>query len=388
MKKIFLSLMVVLMGSLLTVPDAGAQNRRGGRNAAGSSQSVSRPGRGNREQSGSRPSYGNVRPGNSGNNNGSYRPGNNAGGGNRLGQGVATPPGGNNNNNYRPGHNGGGNRPGQGVATPPGGNNNNNYRPGHNGGGNRPGQGVATPPGGNNNNNYRPGHNGGGNRPGQGVATPPGGNNNNNYRPGHNGGGNRPGHGNYAPPSRPHLPPRPVGPSMGHRPGHRPPVMAPPTRPGRPYYAIPWTRPIPPSGWRPVYRRPLLPNFLGLTFGLTINTALDRLYDSGYAVDGYGSQEVYLRNVAEMGYSWDDATLYFASGGLVRSQFFESSAGYNPSRYNNVYMSLCNSYGAPVNRSNNSATWFGYNGDYITLQYTMMNTSVGYRYFTILTYGN
>lgn len=330
MKKVFLSLIVVLMGSLLAIPDADAQNRRGGRNAAGSSQSVSRPGRGTREQSGSRPSYGNVRPGNSGTNNGGYRPGNN----------------------------GGGNRPGHGSATPPG-DNNNNYRPGNNGGGNRPGHGTVTPPGGNNN-NYRPGHNG----------------------------GNRPGHGNYAPPSRPHQPPRPVGPSMGHRPGHRPPVMAPPTRPGRPYYAIPWTRPIPPSGWRPIYRRPLLPNFLGLTFGLTINTALDRLYDNGYSVDGYGSQEVYLRNVAEMGYSWDDATLYFASGGLVRSQFFDSSAGYNPSRYNNVYMSLCNSYGAPVNRSSNSATWFGYNGDYITLQYTMMNTSVGYRYFTILTYGN
>jgi hypothetical protein len=89
-----------------------------------------------------------------------------------------------------------------------------------------------------------------------------------------------------------------------------------------------------------------------------------------------------------MNYSWPDATLYFSDGGLVRSEFYYSTTGYNTTRYNNVYSSLCNSYGAPVSSGNNTATWFGYNGDYITLQYTMLSTSSGYRYFTILTYGN
>ena len=42
----------------------------------------------------------------------------------------------------------------------------------------------------------------------------------------------------------------------------------------------------------------------------------------------------------------------------------------------------------PVSSSGQTVSWFGYNGDYITLQYVGMNTSSGYRYFTILTYGN
>lgn len=129
-----------------------------------------------------------------------------------------------------------------------------------------------------------------------------------------------------------------------------------------------------------------------MTFGLTINSALDYLYNGGYSVDGYGNREVYLRNVSEMGYYWDDATLYFDAGGLVRSQFFDSSAGYSTNRFYNIYNSLTADYGMPVSQSNNgstiTATWFGYEGDYITLQYTLMNSSSGYRYFTILTYGD
>lgn len=125
-----------------------------------------------------------------------------------------------------------------------------------------------------------------------------------------------------------------------------------------------------------------------MTLGLTINSALDYLYNGGYSVDGYGSHEVYLRNVTELNYNWDDATLYFSDGGLVRSEFYDSSVGHRMTRYNNIFRKLTNTYGAPVSCGNNSATWFGYNGDYISLQYTMLSTSSGYRYFTILTYGN
>lgn len=241
-------------------------------------------------------------------------------------------------------------------------------RPGN--GNSRPGQGGHNRPG--NGDNYRPGH-GGHNRPNHGDG----------YRPGHN--GHRPGPG--------YVPAPPHRPSHSHRPGgiHRPPVMAPPTRPGRPHFGH-WHRPLPPAGWRPAYRVSLVPNILGLSFGLTINTALDHLYSGGYSIDGYGSNEVYLRNVSQLGYNWDDATLYFSGGGLVRSVFYDSTVSNNRQRYVNVYRNLTNTYGVPVSNYSNaggmSATWFGYNGDYITLEFKLMDSSTGYRYFTILSMGN
>ena len=332
MKKVFVSLFVALMGGLLTVPVVEAQSRRGGsRGGSTRVESGQRPGRG------SHSGQGNSRPGNA------TRPGN---GGNR--------PGGS--NEYRPGN--GGNRPGG----------SNEYRPG-NGGGNRPGSGS----------DYRPGN--GGNRPGGGGD----------YRPGN--GGNRPGGGHNFRPGNGHPTPPPpaVRPSRPGAMAPRPPYMAPPTRPGRPSFG-PWSRPVPPRAWRPSRRYNVVPDILGMAFGLTINSALDYLYSGGYSIDGYGSQEVYLRGVNEMGYYWDDATLYFTGGGLVRSQFYNSSVGYNTSRFYGVYNRLSASFGVPVSQSNNgsaiTATWFGYQGDYITLQYTLMNSSSGYRYFTILTCGN
>lgn len=167
--------------------------------------------------------------------------------------------------------------------------------------------------------------------------------------------------------------------------------MAPPVRPTRPVITV-WNRPQPPRSWRPTYTFNVVPGILGLSFGVNLSSALDYFYNSGYTVDGYGTQEVYLRNVGELGYTWDDATLYFDGGGLVRSQYFDSSVGYNNSRYNALFNTLTAQFGRPVNYSNSSgnltATWFGYNGDYVTLQYTLMNSGSGYRYFTILTYGN
>ncbi len=243
-----------------------------------------------------------------------------------------------------------------------------NVRPGSSNSQSRPDKGNQ------NMNPSRPG------RPSSGVATPPK--------------SNRPSNGygqNYRPGNNKHN--RPVSrPSV--RPGaNRPPVMLPPTRPGRPIYGNSWSRPTPPRNWRPAYRRSLVSDILGLTFGTAINVTLDYLYNNGYRVDGYGSQEVYLRGVRELNYYWDDATLYYSGGGLARSQFFDSSVGYNLSRYNNVFSELCRRYGTPVSVNNygntRSATWFGYSGDYIRLEYSMMDSyGGGYRYFTILTYGN
>ncbi len=311
MKKVLVSLAVVMMGSFVMMPNVDAQGRRGGRESSRSSQQVSSSRSGsNKDNKATRPgSSASVRPGSS------NRPGSSSGIGADRGN----------------------NNPGKGNS----GNNNSGYKkpnkPGNNG---------------NPNKDYKgPGYN----------------------KPGYN----KPGNGK---PDR----------KPGYKPGKgpRPIVVAPPPRPGRPVYTSPWVRPVPPANWRPVYRKPLLARFLGLTFGISINSALNQLWNANYVVDGYGSDEVYLRNVNEMGYYWDDATLFFVNGGLVRSEFYDSTSYYNLSRYNNVYRTLCNNYGNPVSRSGQTVSWFGYNGDYITLQYVGMNTSSGYRYFTILTYGN
>ena len=327
MKKVLVSLAVVMMGSFVMMPNVDAQGRRGGSESSRSSQQVSSSRSGsNKDNKATRPgSSANVRPGSS------NRPGSSSGIGADRGN----------------------NRPGQGSVSRP-------DKPGNN----KPGNGNS---GNNNSGNKKPNKPGNNGKPNKDFD-----------KPGYNKPGyNKPGNGR---PSR----------HPGYKPGKgpRPIAVAPPPRPGRPIYTSPWVRPVPPANWRPVYRKPLLARFLGLTFGVSINSALNHLWNANYVVDGYGSDEVYLRNVNEMGYYWDDATLFFVNGGLVRSEFYDSTSYYNLSRYNNVYRTLCNNYGNPVSRSGQTVSWFGYNGDYITLQYVGMNTSSGYRYFTILTYGN
>ncbi len=341
MKRLFSLLTVLIMMCVTTaVPEMSADHRGNSRSERQrSGVSHSRPGRTDRGSSG------NSRPGAS-----------------------SRPSGGNNGNQHRPGSTvrPGGNdkkpdtgvRPGQTGNTRPG----NTVRPGQ-GGSNKPGHGDGRPnhntrPG----NTVRPGHNG-------------------NFRPGHNGGGAG---------VRPSSP----RPGMGshHRPGaNRPGVVAPPPRPGRPHFR-PWVRPVPPAGWRPVRRVPLLRSFLGLSFGLSIDMSLRSLRSGAYIVDGYGNDQIHLRNVREQGFYWPDATLYYSGGGLQRSQFYYSTMGNFLSAYNQVFATLNSTYGAPVEMNSNGAScyarWFGYDGDYITLEYMPMNSSDGLRYFTILTYGN
>ena len=176
------------------------------------------------------------------------------------------------------------------------------------------------------------------------------------------------------------------------RPGQstRPAYVNPPTRPNR----LPsMTRPVPvrPTTLRPGAVAKFRNTLLGLNFGITMANSLNYLYNSSYSVDGYGSNEVYLRNVNEMNYTWTDATLFYNNRALYQSMFYESTIGYNTSRYYGVYNSLRSLYGNPATRSNNgrnlSATWWCYDGEYITLEYSQLNSSNGYRYFTILTYG-
>lgn len=253
------------------------------------------------------------------------------------------------------------------------------------------------------NGNSRPGNNGnhnGSNRPSQSGKP---------STPGHT--INRPGNSQNRPskpaviPQRPSVNHRPGSgykPSHSYRPGPshnrpvhtvtaRPAYLAPPRR----AYRIParhWSRPVPPPAWRATRSTPLLRGFMGLSFGISYTSAINSLYSSGYSVDGYGNDMVYLRGVTEQGQYFDDATLYFSGNRLTRSEFYRSTSYFNTSQYYSLRANLTAQYGAPAYQNSNGQTltaqWFGYDGDYITLQYTPLVTDGVYRYFTILTYGD
>lgn len=288
----------------------------------------------------------------------------------------------------RPASPGGNKRPGYaGIPSTSNGSSNNN-RPGNN---NKPGNGNNG-----SNNSNRPGNN---NKPGNG--------NNGNYRPGNN--NNKPGNGNnnpnygnnYRPPVNPDYRP-PVNP--GYRPpvnpGYRPPVnpgyrpyyppVPPPYRPYRPPYR-PIPCPIYPPNYRPYYYAPTLSGIIGLTFGITLNASLNYLLNNGYSVDGYSDNTVYLRDIRNLGYNWEDGILnYNNNGGLYSAQFISSASHNDTGRYNNVYKSLCQQYGSPINNSFNNGlgnTWFDNGGkSYITLQYNTQYSNGKTRYYTVLTY--
>ena len=374
----------MLCGAMLFPLTADAQGRHngntnGGRVERGHSSHGNTPSRGgnsganrpspSHNTSASRPSgsHGNnTRPSisNSNKNHGN-RPDHGNGPNNALKPGNNTRPSvGNGNNNNRPSvgngnHNN--NRPSVGN-----GNHNNNNRPSV-GNGNRPGN---LP-----NNNVRPG-NDHGTRPSIGTAKP-------NHTPTVHPGNLRPGHNNH--PGGSH------GFGPGHNPAPRPPMVTPPHRPYRPVIARPHYRPMPPRGWRPAGRVPLIRGILGLTFGTAINLSLDYLFNAGYNVDGYTNDIVYLRNVSAMNYVWTDAALYYGNAGLDASSFYYSTPTYNLSRYNNVYNSLVATYGAPVSVNNTvnsmTATWFGGNNGYVTLSFGANNIGSNLRYLTTLTFG-
>lgn len=242
-----------------------------------------------------------------------------------------------------------------------------------------------------NNNGVRPGHNrpqrpdgpGNSGRPHVGTSGRPS-----------VGGSSHPGTGNNrpVPDHRPGVGHRPApGPSFGHGPvarPPRPPMVRPPHRPFRPVMSRPHYRPVPPPAWRPRRGIPVIGGVLGLTFGIAFNASLDYLYNSGYVVDGYGNNIVYLRNVPAMNYVWTDAALYYGNGGLDASSFYYSTPGYDMSRYNSVYTHLVNVYGIPVSTVTNggimTSTWFGGNRGYITLSFGAGDAG---RFLTTLTLG-
>ena len=78
-------------------------------------------------------------------------------------------------------------------------------------------------------------------------------------------------------------------------------------------------------------------------------------------------------------------------GGLVSSQFVYSTPYNDMARYNTVYSRLVNLYGLPVSYNNAgttlSASWFGQNGRFVSLNFSPQYTSGGQmHYFTTLSF--
>lgn len=222
--------------------------------------------------------------------------------------------------------------------------------------GSKPGTGYSRPGTGNN----------GSHKPGNGGVRPGTGNWGNTHRPAPN-----PGHGNY-----------PAMTPGSNRPGMARPPMHVGFRPGGS-----WHRPVPPRGWRPGRRVPAFRSILGVNFGLSLALSLQSLRASNYMVSGYDGNEVYLTNVPMHGYYWPSATMYYNNGGLVGSQFVYTSNGYDMARYNGVYNSLYNAYGAPVVTNGAQVTWFGGNNEFITLNFMPVVSGGTSRFYTTLSFG-
>lgn len=211
--------------------------------------------------------------------------------------------------------------------------------------------------------NQRPGNNGGNNG------------NVGNQRPGNNGGSfGRPGNngGNFG------------------RPGgniNRPPHHGADFVPRIPFFGH-YHRPVPPRTWRPGIYGPTFGSILGITIGTTLDLTLNALLNSGYAVSSYGDDVIYLTDVQQMNYYWPDAALYYNGGRLYGSQFTYATSYYDMSRYNSLYNAFCRQYGNPVSYGNQggviSASWFGANNRYVTLEF---NSSYGNNYYTTLSFG-
>lgn len=168
---------------------------------------------------------------------------------------------------------------------------------------------------------------------------------------------------------------------------HRPAL---PARPYRPVWHHP-SRPVPPPAWHPHPHAPRLHSVLGLAFGSTFNISLTYLTNNGYSIAGYGNDIVYLNNVNECNWQWPEATLYYTSRGLTRSEFVNCTRFPDAARYNALYRSLTATYGAPVATNGNgglSATWFSPDRGYITLYYgSQYSTDSRLLYLTALTFG-
>lgn len=152
-------------------------------------------------------------------------------------------------------------------------------------------------------------------------------------------------------------------------------------------------RPVAPQHYHCGSRYPSFTTMLGVMIGSAIDASLYHLERNGYEIAGCSNDAIYLNNVYQMNYRWPDAVMYYDNHGcLTASRYIYATSGYNISRFMSLYNRLCNQYGYPVSTNNRdclrSATWFGYDGTFITIDFTHGHTAHGSPcYYTTLSYG-
>lgn len=165
-----------------------------------------------------------------------------------------------------------------------------------------------------------------------------------------------------------------------------------PHAPQHKHHQAPFRRPTPPPRFRPAYN--LVDGILGITLGTALNVSVNYLNANGYSIGARSSNHIGLTNVMEMNMMWPVANLYYSASGLSASEFIHYSASPNTARYNRLYHGLNTRYGAPasINRTNNgmiSASWFGYDNQFVTLTYQPSVDNHGIpTYLTSLIIGN
>ncbi|MDE6108959.1 MAG: hypothetical protein K2F72_01575, partial [Muribaculaceae bacterium] len=149
-----------------------------------------------------------------------------------------------------------------------------------------------------------------------------------------------------------------------------------------------------PPAWRPAPHWRPIRSVLGVAFGTALGMSINYLVNGGYTVSGYDNNMVYLSNVSMLNYIWPAANMYYnAGGGLAGSQFVYYTPRRNMKRYNAVYRDLVRTYGSPYSVQNlagggRAATWWGTDGQYITLNCGTDLAGNGSSYFyTTLSFG-
>ena len=263
--------------------------------------------------------------------------------------------------------------------TPGNRNSSSSNRPSNNRNNGNSGNSGSNRPSNDRNNNHNNHGNSGSNRPSNDR-------NHNNHGGGNHGGGNHNNHGHGHGHGNP-------GGHHASRPGNPARPTPPPSRPYRPSHCHHHHhRPVPPAHYHPCPTAPIISSIFGLPFGVSINVSLGTLRNGGYYIDGYGSDVVYLRNVSQMGVYWDDAVANYDNRGVSTITLYDSTYGYNTTRYNSLYNDICMQYGLPAYNTyggETTAIWYDrYGNNYISLSYKYMSAfGGGYRYYTILSYG-
>lgn len=152
-------------------------------------------------------------------------------------------------------------------------------------------------------------------------------------------------------------------------------------------------RPIPkvrpPQNWCPHHNTPIISGIFGITFGSLFNATINHLIHNNYVISHYTNDAIYLLNAVQCGHTWNDARINFAWGKMTSAQFTDFTIVYDTRRYNDVYLTLTRTYGAPISMRTLSdggyeCIWYG--GDrhgMVSLEYY----SHAGRFYTTLSFG-